>query len=280
MAYAIQLKKLYKKFNQGYVLSDLNFNVNYGEIFGFLGPSGSGKTTTLKIITRQLLPTSGEVYLFDEKNEKEIHLNRIGILSDNSSVYERLTIRENLMLFARIQNANIQDVDVLLKRVKLYEDKDKPVKSISKGMKQRLLLACAVIHKPDLLFLDEPTSSLDPTSVLEIQRLIKELNEQGTTIFLTTHNMYEADKLCHRIAFLNRGEIIEMGSPKELKLKYRKNTMSIKLTDEEITHNLDLTTDDKYSLIKWIQENKIQTIHSNEPTIEDIFIQLTGRELA
>ena len=94
-------------------------------------------------------------------------------------------------------------------------------------MKQRLLLACAVIHKPDLLFLDEPTSSLDPTSVLEIQRLIKELNEQGTTIFLTTHNMYEADKLCHRIAFLNRGEIIEMGSPKELKLKYRKNTMSV-----------------------------------------------------
>lgn len=278
MSYAIQLNKIYKKFNQGYVLNNLNFAVKCGEIFGFLGPSGSGKTTTLKIITNQLLPTSGEVYLFNEKSEKN-NLRKIGILSDNSSVYERLTIRENLMLFARIHNVNKDDVDKLLKSVKLFEDKDKPVKSISKGMKQRLLLACAVIHKPDLLFLDEPTSSLDPTSVLEIQKLIKELNEQGTTIFLTTHNMYEADKLCHRIAFLNRGEIIEIGSPQELKLKYLKNTMSIRLTNESIIRTLDITTNDKKDLIKWIQEDKVLTIHSNEPTIEDIFLELTGSSL-
>lgn len=147
-------------------------------------------------------------------------------------------------------------------------------------MKQRLLLACAVIHKPDLLFLDEPTSSLDPSSVIEIQNIIKEMNEQGTTIFLTTHNMYEADKLCHRIAFLNNGEIIEIGSPEELKIKYRNTTISVKLKNENHTRILDLNTSEKNELITWIKEGEVVTIHSNEPTIEDIFILLTGRALA
>lgn len=277
MQYAIQLNKISKRFNQGYVLNEINFGVKTGEIFGFLGPSGSGKTTTLKIITNQLIPTSGEVLLWN-KNHKEISLEQIGILSDNSSVYERLTIKENLMLFARIHDVSIEEVDRLLKRIRLYEDKNKPVKTLSKGMKQRLLLACSVIHKPKLLFLDEPTSSLDPTSMIEIQNLIKEINEQGTTIFLTTHNMYEADKLCHRIAFLNGGEIIEVGSPAELKQKYRKNTLVVTLLDNSV-HLIDLDTSEKYELLKWIEESKILTIKSDEPTIEDIFIALTGREL-
>lgn len=278
MTNVIQVEHLYKKFHRDFVLSGLTFQVKEKEIFGFLGPSGSGKTTTLKIITGQLLPTSGEVKVFGE-DSKHQSSKSIGILSDNSSVYDRLTIKENLLLFARLHNADTKEVEPLLKRMNLYEEKDQPVKSISKGMKQRLLLACAVIHKPDLLFLDEPTSSLDPTNVLDIQRLIKELNAQGTTIFLTTHNMVEADKLCDRIAFLNKGEIVEMGSPEELKLKYSNTTVSVKLKNEETVLNIDLKTNSKYDLIQWIHDNELLTIHSNEPTIEDIFVQLTGREL-
>lgn len=277
MPNVISVKNLYKNFNKKNVLNGLTFDVKHGEIFGYLGPSGAGKTTTLKILTQQIIPTSGEVCLFNNNKEKPY---KLGVLSDNSSVYERLSIKENLTLFARIHNAEIKNVDLLLKRVNLYSDKDKPVKSISKGMKQRLLLACAVIHKPDLLFLDEPTSSLDPSSVIEIQNIIKEMNEQGTTIFLTTHNMYEADKLCHRIAFLNNGEIIEIGSPEELKIKYRNTTISVKLKNENHTRILDLNTSEKNELITWIKEGEVVTIHSNEPTIEDIFILLTGRALA
>lgn len=253
------------------VLNDLSFKVEEKEIFGFLGPSGAGKTTTIKILTKQLIPNSGSCMV---KVEKE----KIGILSDNSGCYERLTVYRNLCFFAEISQTSKEKVEEVLKKVKLYEDKDKKVKDLSKGMRQRLLLACAVIHSPKLLFLDEPTAALDPATTEEIHKLLLQLREEGTTIFLTTHNMEEADELCDRVAFLNKGEIVEMGNPSELKLKYAKDTVDILFEDNKV-----ITTDkDISSIVKCLRENskkKLKSIHSQEPNLAEIFLRLTGRDL-
>ncbi|WP_331619941.1 ABC transporter ATP-binding protein [Vallitalea guaymasensis] len=216
----IEMNNIEKHFKQNRVLKGINFSVEQGEIFGFLGPSGAGKTTTIKILTAQLIPSSGEVRLFGNniKSIKNNIFQQIGILSDNSGVYERLSVQDNLKIFADIYNVDKKQVDIILERVDLLKDKKKVVKKLSRGMKQRLMLARTLIHKPKLLFLDEPTSSLDPGTANEIHKLLLELNQEGTTIFLTTHRMEEADKLCNRVAFLNNGEIVEVGNPEKLKL--------------------------------------------------------------
>lgn len=266
----IQTNNLSINFGNKKVLNDLNFSVKQNEIFGFLGPSGAGKTTTIKILTKQLKPSAGTC---------EVNANRseIGILSDNSGAYERLTVYRNLCFFAEITQTNINKVAEILKRVKLWEEKDKKVKDLSKGMRQRLLLACAVIHSPKLLFLDEPTAALDPATTEEIHKLLLDLRKNGTTIFLTTHNMEEADELCDRVAFLNKGNIVELGNPKELKVKYAKNKVKITFSDNsEIEVNKDSD-----SIIKTLKDNKktIKAIHSEEPNLAQIFLELTGRDL-
>lgn len=253
------------------VLKDITFEVKEQEIFGFLGPSGAGKTTTIKILTKQLTPNSGSC-------ELNANIEDIGILSDNSGAYERLTVYRNLCFFAELSKTDIKEVERILKKVKLWEDKDKKVKDLSKGMKQRLLLASAVIHSPKLIFLDEPTAALDPATTVEIHELLQDLRENGTTIFLTTHNMEEADKLCDRVAFLNKGQIVELGKPSDLKIKYAKDTVKILFEDE----NEIMIKKDSESIINALKENnsnKIRSIHSQEPNLAEIFLTLTGREL-
>jgi len=252
------------------VLEDITFEVKKNEIFGFLGPSGAGKTTTIKILTKQLKPTSGNYQV-------NAQIDEIGILSDNSSVYERLTVYRNLCFFAEITQTNIKKVEEILKKVKLWEDKNKKVKDLSKGMKQRLLLACAVIHHPKLLFLDEPTAALDPATTEEIHKLLLDLRKHGTTIFLTTHNMEEADILCDRVAFLNKGKIVELGSPKDLKLKYAKDTVTISFEDNQ-TITVKKDTNSLIDALK-INSKSIRSIHSQEPNLAEIFLTLTGRDL-
>lgn len=267
----IEVKKLSIVLGKKRVLKDLSFQVKEKEIFGFLGPSGAGKTTTIKILTKQLIPKSGSCKV-------EVEKEKIGILSDNSGCYERLTVYRNLCFFAEISKTRKEKVEEVLKKVKLYDDKDKKVKDLSKGMKQRLLLACAVLHSPKLLFLDEPTAALDPATTEEIHKLLLQLRDEGTTIFLTTHNMEEADELCDRVAFLNKGEIVEMGKPSELKLKYANDTVDILFDDNKV-----ITTDkDIPSIIKCLKENSkesLKSIHSQEPNLAEIFLKLTGRDL-
>lgn len=258
-------------FNQKKVLKGITFQVKKQEIFGFLGPSGAGKTTTIKLLTKQLNKDNGKCEVKASKKE-------IGILSDNSGAYERLTIYRNLRFFAELSQTDITKVEEVLKRVKLWEDKDKKVKDLSRGMKQRLLLAIAVIHSPKLLFLDEPTASLDPATTEEIHKLLLELKESGTTIFLTTHNMEEADQLCDRVAFLNKGQIVEIGCPSDLKLKYAIDEVTILFEDNTTVTTSKNGTD----LIKTLEENKnktIKSIHSQEPNLAEIFLKLTGGEL-
>ncbi|AGX42021.1 ABC transporter ATP-binding protein [Clostridium saccharobutylicum] len=275
------MKNVTKEFQGNKVLKNLTFSIEKGEIFGFLGPSGAGKTTIIKLLTSQLVADSGEIKVFgkDVNEHKKDVFKYFGILSDNSGVYDRLSVLDNLMLFAEINGVPKNNVLEILEKIGLSEAIKKEAKKLSKGMKQRLMIARAVIHRPKLLFLDEPTSSLDPGSTLEIHKLLRKLNEEGTTIFLTTHNMEEADKLCDRIAFLNFGEIVDIGSPQTLKLKYVNDDIKVILkgSDKEIL--LKNNIEGAQKIKDWMEQGRLLTIHSMEPSLEKIFLKITGREL-
>ncbi|APH14507.1 ABC transporter family protein [Clostridium sporogenes] len=277
----ISMKNVTKNFKENRALKNLNLSIEEGEIFGFLGPSGAGKTTTIKLLTAQLIATSGEIKVLGKNiypNRKEIVKN-IGILSDTSGMYDRLSVLDNLMLFANINNIPKKNVLEILDSIGMKDTVKKEVKKLSKGMKQRLMVARAVLHRPKLLFLDEPTSSLDPDTTLEVHKLLRRLNEEGTTIFLTTHNMFEADKLCDRVAFLNDGEIVDMGNPQELKLKYTNDDIKVILKDESKEIMVKNSSEGALKIKSWMEEGQLIAIHSMEPSLEKIFLALTGREL-
>lgn len=261
-------------------MKDLSFAVGQGEIFGFLGPSGAGKTTTIKLLTRQLAPDGGEIHVFGrpvgELGREDD--DRIGILSDNSGVYERLSVWDNLSLFAALREVGKAEVEQVLKDVGLGDDKQKQAKALSRGMKQRLMLAQAILHKPSLLILDEPTASLDPATSGDIHRLLRRMNADGTTIFLTTHDMEETDKLCHRVAFLNDGQIAELGRPEALKLKYAKGVVKAELDTGETLED-ETSAEGLARLAEAARGKRLVQIHSQEPNLEDIFLRVTGRDL-
>lgn len=281
MGTIISVKGVSKHFGDVEALQDLSFTVEEGEIFGFLGPSGAGKTTTIKLLTRQLKQDAGEIQVFFHPIGQLAREDddRIGVLSDNSGVYDRLTVWDNLNLFASLRKVGKQNIQQALEDVGLADAKNRAAKTLSRGMKQRLMLAQAILHKPILLFLDEPTASLDPGTSNDIHKLLKRLNNEGTTIFLTTHDMEEADKLCSRLAFLNKGEIVESGAPAMLKLKYAHNSIKAELQGGE-TLEVDKTPEGLMQLAESIKGKTIERIHSQEPTLEDVFLKVTGRALA
>lgn len=277
----IEVDQLLKAFGNKSALQHIQFNVHQGEIFGFLGPSGSGKTTTVKILTSQLLPTSGTVKVFGQpinKMNDASHKRRIGILTDNSALYERLTIQDNLELFCRLYDVESKRIAEVLEEVNLANDRQTMVKKLSKGMKQRVMLARAILHKPDLLFLDEPTSALDPVNTLHIHEGLRKLNREGTTIFLTTHNMMEAEGLCDRVAFIHDGVIKAIDTPQQLRLAHTDQSMTV-LVKGEGKRVLQQNEESAQRIGQWMLEGRLLSIHSNEPTLGDIFVKMTGREL-
>ena len=205
----IQMKNLAKSYDSKQVLTDVNFQVNPGEIFGLLGPSGSGKTTIINILTKQIPHDSGTFQV-------EASPFETGLMLEEDGLYKRLTCAENLNMFATIYGQPKSKVDDVLKAVSLTEQKKQPVMKLSKGQRQRLAIARAIINQPKVLFLDEPTANLDPVTAKEIHQLIIDLKRSGTTVFLTTHNMEEAVDLCTKVALLNKGVIVEYGSPDEV----------------------------------------------------------------
>lgn len=281
MEHVIEVKKLQKKFKETIALADVNFQVKQGEIFGLLGPSGSGKTTTIKILTGELRLTKGDVHVLgmdDHSFGTADFKSQIGILSDNSSLYERLTVYDNLKLFCKLYNAPLEQISVILDEVNLAEDKEKVVSNLSKGMKQRVLLAKALIHQPKLVFLDEPTSALDPGNVAHIHRGLRKLNEAGTTIFLTTHDMEEATDLCDRVAFLNKGLIEELDEPAALRYKYSTHNFHIETFDgDQLT--LENKPENAEEVSQLIASGKVKTMHTDNPTLGQIFLKVTGKEL-
>ncbi|WP_147803312.1 ABC transporter ATP-binding protein [Alkalicoccus halolimnae] len=277
----IQVEKLSKKFKDEEALKDISFSVHEGEIFGFLGPSGSGKTTTIKILTGQLAPTSGKAFILGipvEEIEESIY-EQLGIVTDNSGLYERLSVYNNLTVFAKLLNVDKKRIDFLLKKVGLFGDKNKPAQNLSRGMKQRLILTRAMLHQPKILFLDEPTSGLDPVTTESIHALLTELKDSGTAIFLTTHNMDEAAKLCDNVALLNEGLIVEHDSPKALTLKYNQDKQYQILLRNQKEHLLPHTADSFAKINHWLANDELMTIHSCEPNLEKVFLEVTGREL-
>lgn len=277
----IVLSHITKKYKTEMALKDISFTVRRGEILGFLGPSGAGKTTTIKIITGQLRQTSGEAVILGRDN-REIDCSiyeQIGIVTDISGVYERMSVYDNLLYFAKILNVKRARIEELLKRMGLWEHRKKPACKLSKGQGQRLVLARALLHSPQVLFLDEPTSGLDPSTALEIHKLLLEMKEQGMAIFLTTHNMEEATKLCDMVALLNEGHIVEMGSPKEICLRYNSNKKYRVLLDDRKEIIMEQNDENTEQIRDWMRTDRIEALHSCEPTLEDVFLAVTGREL-
>lgn len=266
-------------FGEKRVLDGLSFSIARGECFGFLGPSGAGKTTTIKLLTRQLVKDAGRIVLFGRpiENASDADYERIGILSDTSALYERMSIEDNLKLYAKIRGRGEGDIARLLERMDLSRDRKTLVKNCSKGMRQRAALLAALIHSPELLFLDEPTSGLDPAARAEVHRMLAELRSAGTTVFLTTHDMAEADSVCDRIAILDEGRIVAEGAPQSLKLRYARNRVVVVTRTRGVVETAkDASAAD--GLRDLFAAGEVLSIHSDEPNLEEVFLELTGRE--
>ena len=244
-------------------LREVSFEVSEGEIFGFLGPSGAGKTTTIKLLTRQLRPQAGSVRLFGQPVERlpVSAFDQIGVLTDTSGLYERLSVEDNLNLFADLKGVPRARALEALERVGLTDEEKKAAKKLSRGMAQRVMLARAVLHKPRLLFLDEPTAALDPATSRAVQDMLRELNQEGTTIFLTTHRMEEADRLCNRVAFLNEGVIAACDSPQALKLRHAPNLLvAVGMDGERVT--AEKSAGGLAELSRAFEGKALSTVHS------------------
>ena len=279
---AIKINNISKSFGSKTALDDINLDVEEGEIFGLLGPSGAGKTTLIKILTGQLKGEHGTTAIngINSQQLKSTDYSSFGIMMDNFGVYERLSCFDNLKVFARIYRLDEEDIRAALSDVGLGSAGKTVAGNLSKGMKNRLRLARVFMINPSVLFLDEPTSGLDPATSEDIQQLILAEKKKGKTIFLTTHNMAEAEKLCDHVALLHKGKIVEYGSPQEVCRRYNhQKKLLIHLTDgtdKEIptdTHSAETV----YELMK---NNLVETIHSSEPNLETVFLELTGEELA
>ncbi|MFG6113699.1 ABC transporter ATP-binding protein [Halobacillus sp. MO56] len=277
----IEVKRLMKTFGNHTALRNVNIQVKKGETFGLLGPSGSGKTTTIKILSSQLQQTSGEVNIFGMDTMKlrdPAQMRRIGILTDNSGLYSRLTVYDNLALYCNLYDVNKQRIDEVLHQVNLLHEKNKHVQKLSKGMKQRVTLARSILHKPDLLFLDEPTSALDPVNRKRIHKIINQLNREGTTVFLTTHDMYEAEDICDRVAFLDHGEIKLLDTPQKIRTQFADPAITI-LFEDNSTVVVDKNEEGAEKIYNYMKKGEVVSIHSVEPNLGDVFVQLTGRDL-
>lgn len=282
---AIVAQQLTYRYGELTALDGINFEVMEGEILGFLGPNGAGKSTAVQVLTGQRRPHGGSAIVLGRDISR--HANRvqseIGVCFEITNLYEQLSGIENLRLFARLFGVRDFDGAALLERVGLTGRGDDPVERYSKGMKQRLMVARSVVNSPRLLFLDEPTEGLDPTSAASIRNLILEERQRGATVFLTTHDMMEADKLCDRVAFINQGRIVALDKPHNLKQAYGKRRLRAEVVGSDGGLELrELTLDNAETpgqVSDLFEKEKVVTVHSEEATLEDIFIQITGREL-
>lgn len=282
---AIVAEDLSYRYGDVTAVDGIGFAVGEGEVFSFLGPNGAGKSTTVKVLTGQLRPASGRVMLMgmDVTGETAAIQQKIGVCFERTNLYEQMSARENLALFARLFGIRDFDPDPLLLRVGLDGREKDRVESYSKGLKQRLMVARALVNQPRILFLDEPTDGLDPVSAENVRNVIREEQARGATIFLTTHDMVEADKLSDRVAFIDRGRIVALDTPHNLKQQYGKRAIRATvasadgvLEEREIVLDEEETPDAVHALF---QNERVVTLHSEEATLEDIFIAITGRGL-
>jgi ABC-2 type transport system ATP-binding protein len=306
MANAIAVSSLSKHFGEIRAVDRISFEVEEGELFGFLGPNGAGKTTTQRMLTGVLKPDSGAVHIlgFDLMSNPFDAKMLTGVVPEMSNVYIDLSAWDNLMLMGELygvpKRKRKQKALELLELFGLTDRKDQKTRGFSKGMKQRLILAMAMIHEPQLLFLDEPTSGLDVQSSRLIRKVIRELNQEGATVFLTTHNIEEANQMCNRVAIINSGRIAAIDSPENLRNTIQ-SSQSVEVAFDRKVSNLDslqaigsvneirqegnkfkLYTNEPGQLACQIaeyassQELRVLALNTLEPSLEDVFIHLTS----
>lgn len=308
----IEVKNLTKEYGRGdgavLAVDHISFTVAQGEFFGLLGPNGAGKTTTQRMLSTLLEPTAGSILIAGHDLGRDAYAvkRRMGLVPEESNVYGELTAWENLLFTARLYRVPIGErstqARLLLETFGLWEQRNTKPDHFSKGMRRRLSIAMGIVHKPALLFLDEPTTGLDTQSVRLIRDLLRELNAQGMTVFLTTHQMEEADQLCNRVAIMNHGELATVDTPERLKRAFQR-VQSVEVAFEPGSPSFDeglaalpgvtrvLHLGDKWrlyteapaellpSLINWVEARGLRVVSLNTPgpSLEDAFIEITGR---
>ncbi|RCJ24921.1 ATP-binding protein [Nostoc sp. ATCC 43529] len=265
-------------------VNSISFNVQQGEIFGFLGPSGAGKSTTQKILIGLLKGYRGDIEILgkDLKSWGSDYYEHIGVSFELPNHYQKLTALENLQFFSSLYSVPTEDPMKLLKMVNLAGDAHRRVSQFSKGMQMRLTFVRSILHRPELIFLDEPTSGLDPSNAYQMKEIIRELQSQGRTIFLTTHDMSVADELCTRVAFIVNGRIVLIDAPRELKLQRSERLVQVEYRAHGSVNSSEFPLDNlgkNEAFLDLLQTKQVETIHSKEATLEDIFVQVTGRRL-
>lgn len=277
-----QLQYAYPR-NEEYTVRGIDFFIAPGESFGFLGPSGAGKSTTQKILIKLLTGFSGTIEIMDRPLQEwdKTFYNHIGVGFELPNHFGKLTALENLQFFGSFYDRPLIDPLPLLERVGLKPDANRRVRDYSKGMKMRLNFVRALLHDPEILFFDEPTSGLDPTNARILKDIIVEQKAAGKTLFITTHNMYDAEELCDRVAFIVDGQIRLIDAPKALKMKHGRRQVRIEYNNgrtESQTFPLDHLGQNR-EFLRILQEDQLETIHSEEASLEDIFIKVTGTQL-
>jgi ABC-2 type transport system ATP-binding protein len=280
---AIKVQDLTYSYGDIEAVKGISFEVQPGEIMGFLGPNGAGKSTTIKMLTGQMNPDSGtaRVLGYDIVADDPEMQAQIGVCFEEKNLYLNMSGLENLDFFASLYGIKDADSEGVLRRVGLADRAKDRVQSYSKGMRQRMMISRAFINKPKVLFLDEPTDGLDPVTSAAIRKTIKEEAERGAAVLLTTHDMFEADELSDRVAFINEGEIVALDTAENLKLKYGQKGVKVRLRDGDGVREEDIALDDGGSrrLAELSASPDLMTIHTEEATLEAIFIELTGRGL-
>jgi ABC-2 type transport system ATP-binding protein len=281
---AVTAEELRYSYSETEAVKGISFQIAPGEIFGFLGPNGAGKTTTIKMLTGQLQPDGGTARIMgrDVGRDDPVTQSQIGVCFEEKNLYDAMSGEENLRFFASLFGGDGVDTEALLQRVGLADRAKDRVGSYSKGMRQRLMVARALVHRPRVIFLDEPTDGLDPVSSKAIRGIIREEAQRGAAVLLTTHDMWEADELSDRVAFINEGRIYAIDTPENLKLQHGQRSVKVRRRDGEGVHEESLSLDDPgagESLRQAVQAEGLMTIHTEESTLENIFVEMTGRTL-
>jgi ABC-2 type transport system ATP-binding protein len=263
----------------------VDFTVAPGEVLGFLGPNGAGKSTTIKMLTGQLRPAAGHIRVLgmDMPARREDIQARMGVCFEEKNLYTSMSGSENLVFFAKLFGIKGYDPRPALERVGLPTRMDDRVAEYSKGMRQRLMMARALVNRPDVLLLDEPTDGLDPVSAIAIRDVVREEAARGAAVLLTTHDMHEADSLSHRVAFINRGRILAVDTPENLKLQHGRRSVRIRRRDGDGVDEQVILLEDAGAgalLQRALTAEGLMTVHTEEATLEDIFVEYAGRGLA
>lgn len=281
---AIEANSLTRIFKEKEAVSGITFQVQPGEIFGLLGPNGAGKTTSIRMLTGQIDPSGGSAVVAgcDVVKDRSKLKERIGVVFEEQNLYDRLSARDNLRFNCWIYNLPESRASEALESIGLLDRAKDPVRTFSNGMKQRLMVARALLHKPPVLFLDEPTRGLDPIAARDIRAVVRRLAADGMTILLTTHLLEEADQLCQHIAFLVEGKIVASDTPQQLKLSHGKRSLVLTLADpgdpnrlKEISLSMD-DPRDQARLSEYMAQGSVRSVHSQEATLEEVFVEIAG----